>query len=766
MLKYFKVNDYGEDEDDSTYLQSNPATETHFTRGKSTNKRLMIGIGVGAVLFVVVGVLIGYFSHGDCKSESEGMAMASSAEATKIDVIQYILQNVNKDNLKNLLRNYTSKPRLSGSNMSLDLAEQMAAEWRANGIDHVTTPSYDVLLSYPNKTNPNKLEIIYKNGTSTGIESAAFEKPLDPEGNNTDVVPPYNSFAKKGVAEGELVYVNYGRVEDLQYLVKNMSMNLTGKIAIARYGKIFRGDKVKIAQQFNMTGIVMFTDPSDFNIDDTSVYPDSWWMPPTGVQRGTVGTDGDVLTPLYPATGYAFRERKEDVLKIKIPAQPISYGDAWHFLSRMKGEDVPPSWQGKLNFTYKFGPGFTDTDLNVRLTVNNYEEIAPAKNVIGYIKGQEEPDRTILMGNHHDAWVFGAIDPLSGSAVITELTRVFGDLLKQGIRPRRTIVFCSWGAEEQGLVGSTEWVEEHMKVLYERAVAYLNVDYAVDYTYNLAVGTSPLLQDSIYAAAKQVPNPTPSSQHPTLYDIWKVRSGANEPSVYYSLGSGSDMATFYQRAGVPSTDFWYTYNEDLWDILSYPLYHSAYETFRMYSNFIDPSFNYTRGIAHLLGILAWNIANEEVLNYDVRRYPTAIDNFIQSLEKDFGAIWQTNDVNIAALKSANANFTASAATFHRQLSHVDKNNAMACRIVNDKMMQLERAFIDPEGLPGRREYKHVMFAPSQFDSYSDNSFPGIVDTMFEINNNNADLWNQLKKQVFVATYIIQSAANTLDDIGL
>lgn len=289
----------------------------------------------------------------------------------------------------------------------------------------------------------------------------------------------------------------------------------------------------------------------------------------------------------------------------------------------------------------------------------------------------------------------------------------------------------------------------------------------------LFAGTSPLLQDSLYQATKLVPNPDTSSSDKTLYDAWKTRDNSNdlEPSVYYSLGSGSDMATFYQRAGVPSIDMWFTYDENKWDILSYPVYHSAYETVYLYENFIDPGYSYTATMAKLWGVLAWNIANEKVLKFDVRRYATAINKFIGNLKTEFGAQWTKQNVNIGALESAAQNLTTEAENFHQKVQSLQATssaaNVLQNRMINDKLIQFERAFIDCEGLPGRPMYKHVMFAPSLYDSYSDNSFPGIVDTMNEIENQNATAkWEVLKQQVSIATFIIQSAANTLKEVGL
>ncbi|KAK3585560.1 hypothetical protein CHS0354_022970 [Potamilus streckersoni] len=722
---------------------------------------------------LVMGVLIGYvFFHNsggnqDCENQHNSYQQHQHEMENSF---KHILNDLEKENIRSNLQNYTSRQRLSGTDGVHDLVMHIAQQWRDHGLDKVEVTPYEVLLSYPNTTNPNRVEIVLNNGTAI-FTSAFVEKPLDPDGNQSDIIPPYNSFAPAGIVEGDLVYVNYGQIEDFMFLKNNLSINVTNKIVIARYGKIFRGDKVLNAQRFNASGVILYSDPADVNINGTTnTYPHSWWMPDTGVQRGTVGGDGDYLTPFYPAREYAHRLAVDkSIINIKIPCQPIGYGDAVHFLRELGGPSAPDTWKGKLNITYRVGPGFTNKTRKVKLTVNNYLKVVTVENIIGIIKGKVEPDRYVLLGNHHDAWVFGAIDPLSGTAALTEITRVMGNMKQSNNQPQRTIVFCTWGGEEVGLIGSTEWVEEYMKVLYERAVAYINVDYAVDYIDNLVAGTSPLLQDPLYQAAKLVPNPDPASPYRTLYDIWNKTNpgdGTGEPSIYYSLGSGSDMATFYERAGVPSIDMYYSYDRKKWDIISYPLYHSAYETFHMYTTFIDPSFNYTLAMARLWGVLSWKLADETLLSFDVRRYAKAVADVIVTFKGQYGILWQAQSVNIVDLESASKNLTLAAQKFYDYIQTIDKNDPLAVRIVNDKMTQLERTFIDPEGVPGRPIYKHVMFAPSKFDSYTGSSFPGIVDTMFEIQHNNASSWELLKQQVYVTTYTIQSAANSLDPIGL
>ncbi|MGH0179820.1 UNVERIFIED_CONTAM: hypothetical protein FKN15_015401 [Acipenser sinensis] len=285
--------------------------------------------------------------------------------------------------------------------------------------------------------------------------------------------------------QGDPVYVNYGTIEDFTYMKRNLSVDLNGTIAIARYGKIFRADKVKHAAEFGCVGMVLYSDPADYAVDsEVRVYPDDWWLPGTGVQRGTVlPRDGDPLTPYYPSIESAFYQKESDSFSVSaIPVTPIGYDDAIKYLRKISGPEANSTWQGGLNVTYRLGPGFIPPYSNskLKLHVHTYNERRMTHNVIGYIRGEHEPDRYVVLGNHRDAWVFGAVDPSSASAAMMELSRAFGELLKDGWRPRRSIVFCSWGAEEHGLIGSTEWVEELVKILGTRAVAYLNVDIAVE----------------------------------------------------------------------------------------------------------------------------------------------------------------------------------------------------------------------------------------------------------------------------------------------
>ncbi|XP_076465735.1 glutamate carboxypeptidase 2-like isoform X2 [Babylonia areolata] len=783
-------------------IESMNAEELLVKRKRGT-KKYLLAVAFACAVFFVIGLLIGYFgtsgdggsggeakpSQGDgvvkghtrCKRRSKRrMLLTCPTPVTqmKFDYVKFIQDNIDKSKIRENLRRYSSEPRLGGTDLDVKLATMMEGEWRDSGLDEVHLATYNILLSYPNTSNPNLVQVINTTDNEVIVESEKYEVVLTPNENNSHVVPPFNGFSPAGDVIGDVVYVNYGRIEDFNFLATNLSINVTGRVVIARYGKIFRGDKVQNAERFNALAVILYSDPHDFNLnnDVNNTYPHSWWLPPSGIQRGSVlATDGDPETPLYPSTDYAHRQSLSEAAAVmpKIPCQPIGYGDAQKILSRMDGPAAPEAWKGDLNFTYRLGPGLREKDTKVRVLVNNYMDVKQVHNVIGYIKGSEEPDRYVLMGNHHDAWVFGAVDPLSGSAALTEVTRVFGLMLSKGHRPRRTVIFCSWDAEEYGLMGSVEWVEDHLKVLQQRGVAYLNMDFSAVANYTLDLGTSPLLQDAVYQAAKQAPSPD-VSVGATLYDLWKARPmrNASSPSPYLtnSLGSGSDMAAFYQRAGVSSVDMRMTFDRISIPILTYPLYHSSYETFFAFETFIDPGFTATDSITKFLAILASDLANADLLPFKVERYSEAVSSFFQALMDSFQEVWEKHQVNIDAFSSAVRNFTAATKAFQENLDAKKGDiikSPLKLRMVNDRLIQLERAFLDPEGLPDRRNQKHVMFAPSQFDAYTDNSFPGIMDTMYEINHDGQqDHWQQLKQQVYIATYIIQSAAATLEDIGL
>ena len=355
------------------------------------------------------------------------------------------------------------------------------------------------------------------------------------------------------------MYVNYGRIEDVQRL-RELNVDLTGKIAISRYGRIFRGNKVKNCQDAGAIGVIMFSDPADvapYGTDPKDVYPNTMFLPPSGIQRGTAFPlgGGEPLSPGWPSVEGSYRNPINDTEFPKIPSQPIGYGDAKELLAVMGGDNVPDEWRGQIpNTTYKLGPGF-DQDhqgWKVNLVVNNYLKDTKSDNIIGVIQGSEEPDRYVIIGNHRDAWGYGAIDPGSGTAALMEIAKTLGEKLKAGWRPRRTIILASWTAEESGLFGSSEWVTEKVHKLRSRAVSYLNMDICVSGDF-LAGFASTLLKE-VFKNAMRSTEKDGQSYYDYLQAYYQSESPPKDlADTIGALGSGSDQDSFAFFAGVPST---------------------------------------------------------------------------------------------------------------------------------------------------------------------------------------------------------------------
>uniref|UniRef100_A0AAQ5Z008 Aminopeptidase NAALADL1 n=1 Tax=Amphiprion ocellaris TaxID=80972 RepID=A0AAQ5Z008_AMPOC len=652
----------------------------------------------------------------------------------------------------NILK-FTHLPHLAGTEQNLKYAEQIKNEWQEFGLDSVEMVPYDVLLSYPNKSQPNYISIVDHIGNEVFKTSLAEPVPQGYE-DIPNIVPPYSAFSAKGQPEGDLVYVNYGRTEDFFQLERQMGINVTGKIVIVRYGKIFRGNKVKNAILAGAKGIIMFSDPADYWAAEVQPYPDGWNLPGGGAQRGNVlnlNGAGDPLTPGYPAKEYTHRFSLEDGVGLpKIPVHPIGFHDAIHL--NMGGEIPPNNWKGALNVSYMIGPGFTDDfkSQKVRMNIYTNNQVTRIYNVIGRIRGALEPDRYVILGGHRDAWVFGGIDPMSGAAVVHETVRSCVCVCL-GWKPRRTIIFASWDAEEFGLLGSTEWAEDNAKLLQERAVAYINADSAIE-------------GECVYIAS-----PEEGEDGVSLYDSWHKRDNwtndRDAPRIS-KLGSGSDFEAYFIRLGIAAGRARYTKNKKTERYSSYPVYHSVYETFEIVEKFYDPSFRRLRAVAQVRGGLIFLLADSQLLPLDVNQYADSLRKYAQSIaqlaQKNPNEM-ETYGVSFDSLFSAVENFTVAATDFHERLEILNTADPLQVRIMNDQLMYLERAFIDPLGLPGRPFYRHVIFAPSSHNKYAGESFPGIYDALFDIENS-ADpekAWEEVKRQISIAAFTVNAAAMTL-----
>ncbi|KAI8504230.1 hypothetical protein Bbelb_182980 [Branchiostoma belcheri] len=739
----------------------------------SRNRVILISVVVG-VLGIAVGVLIGYFSAPSGPSGTGEFAeFLSEGDAW---VAEALRDEINADNIKENLRYLTSKPHLAGTPESKEHADWVVQKWREQGLDDSYLTDYNILLSYPDRDSPSYIALLDVNGIEQ-FRTAVFEEAVDAETEQwlSSIVQPFNAYSAPGTVQGDVVYVNYARVEDFERLRDELNVDVTGKVAIARYGKIFRGEKAKYAQQFGVAGLILFTDPEDTAGPggERDLYPRGWYLPGTGVQRGNILNSagaGEPLTPGYPAKDYMFRIRENETDALaRIPVHPIGYSDAWHILNAIGGPDAPEEWQGGLNITYRLGPGFNSATWarSIKMNINVRNERRDIFNTVGVIKGRVEPDRYVIMGNHRDSWTLGAVDPTSGTAVMVEVTRAFMQMVKRGWRPRRSLVFCTWDGEEYGIHGSMEYVEEFHRNLAERAVVYINIDTAVRATYTLRPRISPSARQEVREATKRLPWPETVTEGTTMYDVWRKRSPIDptdpdtQPRISL-LGSGSDFAGFVHRVGISCIDLSFTFDPAL-GVSNYPLYHTGYETFHLQADIIDPGFKFNRGIAQLAADLVRGFADPVILPFDLEEYANYLHVMRTDLQAEYGADLVNHDISLDSLDSAIQNFTDAAQAFHTRLEKSDRNNPFEVRMYNDQLMQLERAFIDPLGLPGRPFYRHTLMAPSKHNKYASDPFPALSDTIFDAERSEDPVpaWREVAKQVPIIAFNIQSAASTL-----
>jgi N-acetylated-alpha-linked acidic dipeptidase len=602
--------------------------------------------------------------------------------------------------------------------------------------------------------------------------TAQLEPALTDDEKKLGVARPFNAYSGVGSAKGPLVYVNYGRMEDFQ-LLASMNISLSGCVCIARYGKIFRGSKASLAEKNGCHGLVIYSDPHDYGPKEGyPSYPDGWSLPVTGLQRGSVMIlDGDPLTPLRPAISGVYRRTYEDALGDhkfpSIPVTPLSSSDAYHFLSIVsQNSKAPDEWQGGFNFTYYIGPGFNDENKEhlAYVEVNNYFSNKTIVDVVGTIYGTQEPDHPVLLGNHRDAWTFGGNDPSSGTATLMEVVQAVGMLRASGWRPGRTLMFCSWDAEEYGLIGSVEFAEDRTKQLLLNAVAYLNVDIAVSGDDFLIGRASPLLIPVIYAATKKVMSPNDPSV--TVYDEWvKLDPDPSGKPIVFGLGAGSDFTPFLQNLGIPSSDYSYitSLNGSKFTGYLYPVYHSIHDTFEWVKKSVDYNFTHHLALGKVWLRSALQLTTTPIIPFGVVEYGEHLEELAKELNESTYSTLQQQDISLDFLFSSVDSFKSSAKKLQDAVDYVrsqnfnDTMNLKKWRVLNSKLIGVERSFLVPEGLPGRPFFKHTIYAPGKYNSYATSAFPGVTDSMFE------EDWNEVKKQVSVAALGIRAAANVMMD---
>ncbi|KAL6114741.1 naaladl1 [Pungitius sinensis] len=733
-------------------------------------KQVLFGI-LGGALVLTAGILIGHY----------GIAKSDGSREKDLDesLVHKFLSEVDNIQIEQNLRELTKVPHMATTAGDEQTVQLMLKRWQDpdSGLDQAWREEYLVYLSFPDPTKPNKVTVV--NATADVLYTAREkEKVYTEDQKDPEVVQPYAAYSPPGEPKGKLVYANQGKPDD--YKLLNETVDLRGTIAITRYGGAGRADKAINAAPYGVVGVLVYTDPLDINdglmSDASETYPHSWYMPPSGVERGSFNTRyGDMLTPYLAAKEETYRIPVENITGIPpIPIQPIGFEDAEKLICELGGTEAPVGWRGAFKCTYNFGgPGFKPTsafkDSDVKLAIFNTAGTKNSSNVMGVIRGSEEPDRYVIYGNHRDSWVHGAIDPSSGTSVMLELTRVLGRMVKKGTwRPRRSIIFGSWGAEEFGLIGSAEYAEQYFAKLSERTVAYINVDIAVFANATLRASGMPSLQNVIFKAAKQVDAPGLGAT--SVYDNWiryaNRTSSAHGPvpRVGYLTGAGSDYAAFVHYLGIPSMDISYTYDRSKTNARIYPAYHTAYDTFDYASKFIDPGFTSHQAIARTAGNVLIRLADSLLLPLNCSDYAESLEDYLDTAVTLYQTQMQAWKISMEPLKRAVASFRSAATHLDQVIRSSDPANETPLKVrrINDQLMLLDRAFLDPLAFPDKHAYRHVIWAPS---SAGKPTFPGLADAFANAETTGqAGDWAKVHYHLSVLSQAIEGAAHTLVDV--
>ena len=695
------------------------------------------------------------------------------------------------DQIRENMRRLSAFPHHVGSLYDKDNAEWMLAKFKSWGFD-AQIETFDVLFPTPKE---RLVELI----APTKYHAKLQEPPVpgDPTSAQTQQqLPTYNAYSADGDVTGPLVYVNYGMREDYEQLDKQ-GISVKGAIVIARYGGGWRGIKPKVAYEHGAKGCIIYSDPADDGYVPGDVYPQGAYRPKEGVQRGSVeDTDypGDPLTPGVGATKDAKRLAiSESKVIQKIPVIPISYEDAQPLLAAIGGEVVPEKWAGALPITYHFGPG----PAQVHLVMKSNWDIKPVYDVIARIPGSTYPDEWVIRGNHHDAWVNGADDPISGTSALLEEGRALGELLKQGWKPKRTIIYCAWDGEEPGLLGSTEWVETHLQELRQHAVMYVNSDSNGRGFWR--VSGDHRLERFINDVGRDVQDP----EKPQL-SIWQRAhllriaraSGADDRGELRhanelritALGDGSDYASFLDYAGVAALNLGFGGEG------GGGVYHSVYDDFYWYTHFADTKFVYGRALAQVVGTAAMRMADADLIPLSFGDSADTIARYVKELETllkteqdkvkesnqelDEGVFDAVSDpqhptvapkreenppfINFAPLENGSTAMKRSADRFEKALAKAQEHGGVAyassaVQQINQKLLEAERAFLDEQGLPGRPWFKNQIYAPGAYTGYGVKTIPAVRESIEQ------KKWAQAEQGAETAGRVLQKEADIIED---
>jgi N-acetylated-alpha-linked acidic dipeptidase len=702
---------------------------------------------------------------------------------------------IDAKNIGEYMRVMAARPHHLGSPYGKQTADWILARFKEWGWE-ATIESYDVLFPTPKE---RVLELLGPAPFKATLQEPPV--PVDPTSSQqSEQLPSFNAYSVDGDVTGPLVYVNYGRPSDYEELARR-GISVKGAIVIARYGQSWRGIKPKVAAEHGAIGCLIYSDPRDDGFYVDGVFPDGPMRNRDGVQRGSVMDmptyPGDPLTPNVGATASAKRLDIRSVTTLtKIPVLPISYGDAQPLLMALGGPAVPGDWRGALPMTYRFGPSTARVHLKLAFDWS----LKRANNVIARLPGSTYPDEWIIRGNHHDAWVNGAQDPGSGMSAELEEARALGELVKRGWRPKRTIVYAAWDGEEQGLLGSTEWVEDHEQELRSKAAVYINTD--GNGRGFLNAGGSHALEGFINGVARDIDDPE------TKEPVWKrmqaraIASTAPGPRAELrsradlrigALGSGSDYSPFLQHAGIPSLNLSFGGLDE-----SDGIYHSIYDDYYHFTKFLDTDFAYGRALAQTVGTAVIRLADADVMPFQFTHLADTAQSYVRELQAllkdrqdevrernrqiEDGVFASVADrrrplqapaveelppaLNFAPLENAAVALTRAADRYRKALDAArSRMTPETARAVNARLIQSERQLTDVAGLPRRPWYRHLLYAPGYYTGYAVKTMPGVREAIEEKNYTEAEgEIVRVARALERAKTLIESAAGDLEKV--
>ena len=613
-------------------------------------------------------------------------------------------------------RALSAEPHVAGTAGQARTRDYVIEQMKALGME-TEVRSYDIWMPHPTSVRAWRVD-----GEARELDLREGSVPGDSTLGTTGEVLPINGYAGSGDVTGEVVFVNYGLIEDYEQLAR-LGVSVRGKVAVARYGRSFRGIKAREAEKNGAVALIIYSDPQDDGYVRGDVYPEGPMRPPQGIQRGGVANgNGDPTTPGWASRAGATRIAAADANVPHIPVVPMGYGNAALLLKDVRGTPIPQGWQGALPFRYHVGPG----PVKARIAITTDTATRPLKtiwNTFGIIRGRELPDEMVIVGAHRDSWGPGAADNISGTVSVLEAARATMELVKKGERPRRTMVFATWDAEEWGLIGSTEYVEDDSLRLLRGAVGYLNQDVSAQGS-AFGGGGSPSLRALLRDVVKQIDDPRGGS----VYDQWraaaKLASDTLEPPMG-DPGGGSDFAGFYNHLGIPHADWGFGGGGGV--------YHSAYDSYAWMSRFGDPGFTYHAMAARVGAAMMLRLANADVLPYDYVEYARTMRRYLPSLERAIAAAG--GGVDVAPLAAAFAGMETSARRFEaaRDAALAGTSSGVPApatlRAANAALLGVERALTRPEGLRSRPWFRNLIYAADEDNGYATIVFPSISEAL-------------------------------------